>query len=359
MCKKLLLIQFLLGFVFKCGRPLKVDERIEYSYSIPQHSSYTYVSINNPQWVTQKPTNYDHWLTSTYVPQWTTPKPTSTVHQSYITQTTPKPVDNANVANNTGLSGCGGRGGYYFNRIIGGTSATPGEFPWQVSIQVDDGRQLHHICGGAILSEHWVITAGHCVSQVPVSSLSIVGGDHNLYVLEGTEQRRGIVNVFTTFFDLATFRNDIALLKVNSPLILKSGSRASAICLPEKHDKFQGLATVSGWGRMTEAGNSPQTLQQVTLPFIDKYSCRARYQQVGFSQYLSECQLCAGTPYGGKDACQGDSGGPLVCAKDSGQYFLCGIVSWGIGCARPDYPGVYTEVSCFVDWIKNTMAQNW
>ncbi|KAK5646193.1 hypothetical protein RI129_004657 [Pyrocoelia pectoralis] len=317
--------------------------------------------------VTPKPVTpiNQNFAPTSHFPQWTTPKPFTTFDQNYCNtqqSTTPKPTSTPVVIkipmNKTQATDCGNRGGYYFNRIIGGAAATEGEFPWQVSIQVDDGRQLHHICGGAILSPHWIITAGHCISQVPISTLSIVAGDHNLYILEGTEQRRSIVNVYTTFFDLATFRNDIALLKVSSPLILKVGSRASAICLPEKYDTFKGLATVSGWGRMSESGNSPHILQQVTLPFIEKYTCRSTYQQVGFSQYLSECQLCAGTPYGGKDACQGDSGGPLVCAKQSGQYFLCGIVSWGIGCARPQYPGVYTEVSCFVDWIKNTTTQN-
>ncbi|KAK4879259.1 hypothetical protein RN001_007405 [Aquatica leii] len=299
---------------------------VEYSYYIPppQYSNYWYNQYSDYFSQTQ---NQNKWPTET---------PSST-------------KDSAQ---------CGHRGGYYFNRIIGGANAVEGEFSWQISVQVRSGYSLHHVCGGAILSEHWVVTAGHCVSEVPVSAVSVVAGDHNLYALEGTEQRRSIVNVFTTYFDLATFRNDIALLKVDSPFILKEGSRSSAICLPDKHDKFKGLATVSGWGRLTEEGGSPQSLQQVTLPLVDKYTCHSRYQQVGYSQYLSECQLCAGTPYGGKDACQGDSGGPLICAKDDGKYYLCGIVSWGIGCARAEFPGVYTEVSCFVDWIKNTMQQN-
>ncbi|KAF5291845.1 hypothetical protein FQA39_LY14182 [Lamprigera yunnana] len=303
---------------------------------------------------------YSYYLTPPQYPnQYYQPYGTYNFNQYYSTTSDKDKWNNQYYVNSVkNISECGYRGGYYFNRIIGGTSAVEGEFPWQVSIQLNTGYALHHVCGGAILSEHWIITAGHCVSEIPMSSLSVVAGDHNLYVIEGTEQRRRIANIFTTFFDLATFRNDIALLKVDSPFVLKSGSRASAICLPDKKDQFYGLATISGWGRLTEQGGSPQSLQQVTLPFIDKYACRSRYQQVGYSRYLSECQKCAGTPYGGKDACQGDSGGPLVCAKDDGRYYLCGIVSWGIGCARSEFPGVYTEVACFVDWIKNTMQQN-
>ncbi|KAF5269218.1 hypothetical protein FQR65_LT02519 [Abscondita terminalis] len=332
---------------------------VEYSYYLPpqystssyynQYADYLSQYYNNyyQNYNYQYNNNYQNYnnVNSGYTPSYN-------YSQQWVDQNKLKPETTKDTAQ------CGRRGGYYFNRIIGGTSAAEGEFSWQISVQVRAGYSLHHVCGGAILSEHWVITAGHCVSEVPVGSLSVVAGDHNLYALEGTEQRRSVINVFTTYFDLATFRNDIALLKVDSPFVLKEGSRSSAICLPNKQDKFSGLATVSGWGRLTEEGGSPQSLQQVTLPFVDKYTCHSRYQQVGYSQYLSECQLCAGTPYGGKDACQGDSGGPLVCSKEDGRFYLCGIVSWGIGCARAQFPGVYTEVSCFVDWIINTMEQN-
>ena len=97
---------------------------------------------------------------------------------------------------------------------------------------------------------------------------------------------------------------------------------------------------MSGWGTLTEGGNTPTILQKVEVPIVSDDDCRESY---GYSD-VSDSMICAGEE--GRDSCQGDSGGPMVCGG-----FLCGIVSWGHGCARPDYPGVYTEVSYFVDWI--------
>lgn len=102
---------------------------------------------------------------------------------------------------------------------------------------------------------------------------------------------------------------------------------------------------VVGWGRLTEYGGSPYVLHHAQLRLFDRDTCNGRFRNAGAYRFAQQCQMCAGEEFGGKDSCQGDSGGPLVCPVANGKYTLCGIVSWGIGCGRPQYFGVYTEVS--------------
>lgn len=93
---------------------------------------------------------------------------------------------------------------------------------------------------------------------------------------------------------------------------------------------------------------SPDILRTVDLPLIDIDDCRKK------TKYGSSVQMgmmCAGYLEGEKDACKGDSGGPLVC-----QGLQAGIVSWGTGCANPLYPGVYTNVAFYKNWILRQVA---
>ncbi|CAG7819211.1 unnamed protein product [Allacma fusca] len=81
-----------------------------------------------------------------------------------------------------------------------------------------------------------------------------------------------------------------------------------------------------------------------TVPIIADDRCKEFYGK----NEIFETMVCAGYRQGGTDSCQGDSGGPLVCNGE-----LTGIVSWGVGCARPSYPGVYTQVSYYTKWIES------
>ena len=139
--------------------------------------------------------------------------------------------------------------------------------------------------------------------------------------------------------------NDIALLKIESPL--SWDDYVQPIALPSQGQSSSGDSLISGWGTLSSGGQTPSELQKVVIPIVSDDECRDAYGDL----QIADSMICAGVPEGGIDSCQGDSGGPMVCDFDSGAY-LCGVVSWGYGCAEPGYPGVYTEVAYFVDWIQ-------
>ncbi|KAG7165584.1 trypsin-1-like [Homarus americanus] len=234
-------------------------------------------------------------------------------------------------------------------KIVGGTNATLGEFPYMLSYQDISYGVNFHLCGASIYNENWAITAGHCVYGEKYDNpdyLRVVAGELNLEKDEGTEQ--GIVLsklILHENFDDFNLYNDIGLLKLSEPL--NFNEYVSAIDLPEREYTATGDCILTGWGSLSENGKSPDILQKVTIPIMTDEKCRADYSQTD----ILDNMICAGYEGGGKDACQGDSGGPMAC-NDTGSTYLAGIVSWGAGCARPHAPGVYTEVSHFIDWIE-------
>ncbi|KAG8188746.1 hypothetical protein JTE90_023089 [Oedothorax gibbosus] len=97
--------------------------------------------------------------------------------------------------------------------------------------------------------------------------------------------------------------------------------------------------------------DSPGILQKVELQVIDHNECQEWYKSIGRKETIFPTMVCAGFKEGGKDSCQGDSGGPLTAVKN-GRSTLVGLVSWGVGCARPKLPGVYTKISEYTEWIE-------
>uniref|UniRef100_A0A672ZH59 Vitamin K-dependent protein C n=1 Tax=Sphaeramia orbicularis TaxID=375764 RepID=A0A672ZH59_9TELE len=91
-------------------------------------------------------------------------------------------------------------------------------------------------------------------------------------------------------------------------------------------------------------------LRKVDVRLVSEEDCIRSYGRL-----VTPRMLCAGYRTGKKDACQGDSGGPLVCQEPSGRWFLAGVVSWGHGCGRPDYYGVYTRITRLTNWIKQVI----
>ncbi|GLH15204.1 uncharacterized protein GBIM_19572 [Gryllus bimaculatus] len=183
-------------------------------------------------------------------------------------------------------------------RIVGGNTTSVAHFPYQISLQHND----RHVCGGSIINSHWVLTAGHCMIH-PLSEYSVRAGSN-------TPNANGsIYNVSRAVRH--------ARLPVPSNLAPK--------CKP------------SPW-RSTGPPLAAKPLSPAGAPLQRYYNGRT----------ISARMLCAGFTSGGKDSCEGDSGGPLVINGEQ-----VGIVSWGYGCARPNYPGVYSSVANLRSWISS------
>lgn len=216
---------------------------------------------------------------------------------------------------------------------------------------------MTHYCGAAILSSEWIVTAAHCVEDFQANEIQAVAGAFDLRrVGFGSDARTGIKKIVkhAGYEPSQNLVNDIALLKVSIPFDLSANSLLpiNSVCLPEKDSEFTGYATVSGWGKVDEDGNLSDTMRAVNVSMMTDEACRLQY-----GNRIMEKMACAGFDRGGKDACQGDSGGPLVKLVN-GRYTLIGVVSWGIGCARAHSPGVYTQVSRYINWIQEKASTN-
>ena len=121
-----------------------------------------------------------------------------------------------------------------------------------------------------------------------------------------------------------------------------------AVCLPTGGDLYAGkTGTVVGWGSIKEQGPQPDELREVTVKIWDNHTCKDTYGNAAPGGIMDH-MMCAGQK--GKDSCSGDSGGPMQIGEGS-TWTQIGIVSWGIGCGKSHYPGVYTRVTAVRDWI--------
>ena len=145
------------------------------------------------------------------------------------------------------------------------------------------------------------------------------------------------------------FYNDIAVFTLKRPVAFSQ--YIQPICLPTgryAHETFtHTLPMALGWGTTYYDGHEVDILRGVPILVWTNEDCDQAYFQP-----ITEVFMCAGYADGGRDACQGDSGGPLMLYdEDAGSWLLVGVVSFGNRCAEPGYPGVYTRLTTFMDWI--------
>ncbi|XP_014276587.1 serine proteinase stubble [Halyomorpha halys] len=243
------------------------------------------------------------------------------------------------------------------SRVVGGDKSTFGKWPWQISLRQWRTSTYLHKCGAALLNENWAITAAHCVENVPPSDLLLRLGEHDLSVEDepyGYQERRVQIVASHPQFDPRTFEYDLALLRFYEPVSFQPN--IIPICVPEDDINFVGsTAYVTGWGRLYEDGPLPSVLQEVSVPVINNSLCETMYRAAGYIEHIPDIFICAGWKKGGFDSCEGDSGGPMVIQRPDRRWLLAGVISWGIGCAEPNQPGVYTRISQFRDWINQIL----
>ncbi|GJQ86789.1 hypothetical protein Trydic_g5581 [Trypoxylus dichotomus] len=239
---------------------------------------------------------------------------------------------------------CGVRPLVKTGRIVGGKSATFGEFPWQVLVRESTwlGLFTKNKCGGVLISNRYVMTAAHCQPGF-LASLVAVFGEYDISGDMGSRRplSRNVKRVIVhRQYDPATFANDLAVLELEHPIHFDQ--HIIPICLPREGEDFTGrMATVTGWGRLRYGGVVPTILQEVQVPIMENDVCQEMFRTAGHTKVILESFLCAGYANGQKDSCEGDSGGPLVLLRPDGRYQLAGTVSHGIKCAAPYLPGVY------------------
>ncbi|MEZ5986250.1 MAG: serine protease [Hyphomonas sp.] len=280
--------------------------------------------------------------------------------------------------------------------VIGGREANPEDWPGMVSLQSQQGRNIYHECGASMISPEWALTAAHCMDTVRIEP--DVGRAVQYYPdARGELKRFGPLHVVIgagTLLEVpkdstfpvdriiihpdyqtghAELGDDLALVHIvgrwDGPLARLDGLTGVAPDLAAPATEV----VVAGYGNTEEQGSQkegfnrtgrhvsapslalmegivppvePDTCSQQIAALIDKYGLDQEFAGVSIDPVV---QVCAGT--GGTDSCQGDSGGPLVARTWEDGPVQIGVVSWGLGCARPDSPGIYSRVSAYAGWI--------
>uniref|UniRef100_A0A670JF73 Acrosin n=1 Tax=Podarcis muralis TaxID=64176 RepID=A0A670JF73_PODMU len=223
----------------------------------------------------------------------------------------------------------------------GGVNTLPGTWPWMVSIRTPFRSGYQHTCGGSLISAKWILTAAHCFR------------DKSHLVVHSCPPLPPAVRFLKRVVEHESYIpqqqvNDIALIELDDPI--QCSDYIQPACLPESFVDVSAMAHcyIAGWGYTQEKCERDA---EAKVELISQERCNSTSWYYGSIRVNN---LCAGFEAGGIDTCQGDSGGPLMCREDrSERYWVVGITSWGLGCARAQKPGVYTSTQHFFDWIQS------
>ncbi|XP_037355573.1 chymotrypsin-like elastase family member 2A [Talpa occidentalis] len=243
------------------------------------------------------------------------------------------------------------------SRVVGGENVRPNSWPWQVSLQYNNNGQWRHTCGGSLVATNWVMTAAHCISSS--RTYRVVLGRHSLSSNEAGSQAISVSKLVVHEKwnpSLLSQGNDIAMLKLASPVALSD--KIQLACLPAAGSILPNnfACYVTGWGRLQTNGASPDILQQGKLLVVDYATCSS---PGWWGSTVKTNMVCAGGD-GVISSCNGDSGGPLNCQSANGKWEVHGVVSFGssLGCNYYHKPSVFTRVSDYISWINSVVPRD-
>lgn len=248
-------------------------------------------------------------------------------------------------------------------RIVNGQEARQGAWPWAVILgRSRFGGGFQVMCGGTLVDEDTIVTAAHCFDSIPGQQgpNMVRLGDHDI-----TTTSDGATPVDISIarsiqhpgWNSNTLSDDICIVKLSRPVAFSKNIKRA--CLPDAY-KGQDLPslltnpspTIIGWGSTFSGGGPQNRLREAQVPMVTQQTCANAYAAIS-RVTIGATKLCAGD--GRRDTCNGDSGGALLSNKIGNRYAVVGVTSFGVDCAREDFPGVYTRVDQYLDWIRQNM----
>jgi len=248
-------------------------------------------------------------------------------------------------------------------KIVGGSESQPGAWPWAVIVgrrRFSSGFQV--MCGGTLLNQDTVLTAAHCFDPIPGGSGPnyVRLGDHDISTNSDGATPVDIAisrTIQHPAWDSNTLDSDIAIVKLSQPVTYTRRIRRA--CLPDDyHDRDLSslLANnnpfIIGWGSTSTGGGAQNALREARVPVVTQDTCARAYSAIS-RVTIGQDKVCAGD--GTRDTCNGDSGGALLSSALGNTWSVIGVTSFGVDCARPDFPGVYTRVDEYLPWIRQYM----
>ncbi|XP_071401032.1 chymotrypsin-like elastase family member 2A [Centroberyx affinis] len=242
-------------------------------------------------------------------------------------------------------------------RVVNGVNARPHSWPWQISLQIERNGYSTHTCGGSLIATNWVLTAAHCINMR--LRYRVFVGKHNLRVSEPNTKaiRPAKIIVHERWTNSVSEGNDIAMIKLSEHVSLTDQVQLACVPAPNTILPRNYPCYITGWGAFYIGGPSYPILQQALLPVVDHDTCS---QNNWWGNGIHRSMVCAGGD-GVVAGCSGDSGGPLNCKnRRTGVWEVHGITSFVFkyGCNYRNKPTVFTRVSDFNEWIRETMMNN-